>query len=54
MARRRKRRPMSEETKRKISKALTGCHNPNYGKRLSETQKRNLSLKMTEIWVHRH
>ena len=36
-------KPMSEETKRKISEKLKGVNNPNYGKPMSEEQKRKLS-----------
>lgn len=43
---------MTQETKDKISKAMTGCRNPRYGKHWSETEKRQRSLMMIEYWAH--
>ncbi|MBR4505598.1 MAG: hypothetical protein IKP21_02355 [Bacteroidales bacterium] len=52
MARKRRTRKLSQETKDKISKSLRSCHNPRYGKHWSETEKRQRSLWMIEYWKH--
>lgn len=35
--------PVSEETRKKISKSLSGANNPNYGKKMSEENKQKIS-----------
>jgi hypothetical protein len=41
--------PLSEETKQKLSRALSGSNNPNYGKKLSSSHIDALRLPKTEI-----
>jgi len=46
----RKRRELSQATKDKISRALSGSNNPNYGKRLSPEHKNRIRKSMLEYW----
>ena len=45
-------RKLSEATKRKISQAMTGARNPNYGKPLSPTHRNNIRIGMLNYWKH--
>lgn len=44
------RRSLSTATKFKMSLAKQGNKNPNYGKHLSEEQKRRISASMKRYW----
>lgn len=46
----RARRSLSTATKFKMSLAKQGSRNPNYGKHLSEEQKRRISASMKRYW----
>jgi hypothetical protein len=46
----RKRRKLSEATKKKISQSMTGIKNPNYGKPLSPNHKYKIQQSMIEYW----
>jgi hypothetical protein len=43
-------RKLSEATKRKISDALKGTGNPNFGKPLSPEHRNNIRLGMLNYW----
>jgi len=43
-------RKLSEATKRKISKSLSGVGNPNFGKPLSPQHRNNIRLGMLNYW----
>ncbi len=45
-----RKRTLSEQTKQKISKALSGCNNPNYGKPLSPQHKNRIRQSMLRFW----
>ena len=47
----RKQRKLSEETKRKISDAMKGNKNPNYGKPLSANHRYKIRLSMLKYWT---
>lgn len=47
----RTRRQLSEQTKQKISRALKGAKNPNYGKPLTPTHKNKIRQSMLEYWA---
>jgi len=46
----RKTRQLSDETKRKISDAMKGNKNPNYGRPLSANHKYQIRLGMLRYW----
>jgi hypothetical protein len=46
----RKTRTLSDETKRKISIAMKGPGNPNYGKPLSANHRHKIRLSMIDYW----
>jgi len=46
----RKTRKLSDETKRKISNAMQGTGNPNYGKPLSANHRYKIRLGMLKYW----
>ena len=47
----RKRRQLSQQTKDKISQALSGCNNPNYGKPFSQDHKNKIRQAMLRYWA---
>ncbi|MDR2148041.1 MAG: hypothetical protein LBE91_16460 [Tannerella sp.] len=46
----RKTRTLSDETKRKISNAMRGNRNPNYGRPLSANHRHKIRLAMIDYW----
>lgn len=46
----RKRKALSQATKDKISRALSGSNNPNYGKPLSPQHKDRIRKAMLKYW----
>lgn len=45
-------RKLSDEHKQKISEALKGHRNPNFGKKLSSTHKNRISQSLIKYWAN--